>query len=747
MYLDQQENEEIDEIDETPKEERQTIRVEIEKDKLYLINSNKLKDIYDVELFIYFTRSSLGVVPLIKNEIPMHIQMGILYGNPLQELQTHLNYLIYPMLTFKQLQDSGRLTIYLNQISTDDEKNKEALTLTKNIQAKYPEREFSKKSSFMARDEFLVAFRKFSRSVDSIFIKLEGTIHLEIPQINLDMDAKDILNDKHSLQMVLDCVTDWNSTIDDLMLNVSHMSPKGEDPLAEIDYWKDVDCHLNGIFEQLRRPNVKHMYHLYSLVNEGFAMDSHFQELYRLQIEAKENVRFLTLIERHCKTLTFGTTFAAAIETLFPLVQALQMIWVISRHYNKDERMVPLMERIAWALRKRVRSAIDIPILFNNPLSDVKIITKEAQTLLETWKTVYMARRAEIEASGRDNRWEFDRKRLFEKTDYMARVCNDLYEIEEVITQFKIIFGSELKSVTSEAKRIAEVERMVDLLVVRFETIHFNPFIIDNRTQWEETLEEFYKDVTKIENEAENFINNAFKSLRSAESAFDLLLKFQNIKSRECIHRLLTQKYIDILDQYEKELLVVQRLFEGGSTEPPNQYQPTRARFEPMIAGSIQWERHLFNCIKRPIVRFIRMEEMMQTDRGKQIRNDYLILGRRMKAYEDQLHQVWWNKTENSLPVMLSRCLFKQVPDQELEEKIKMFWSIIAVSDKGPDEDWMKRVKVDFDTDIFSIVAETNIMEILGFKVPQLAKSIALHVIFCFNFVSILVLSQKNIQC
>lgn len=56
----------------------------------------------------------------------------------------------------------------------------------------------------------------------------------------------------------------------------------------------------------------------------------------------------------------------------------------------------------------------------------------EAKRTLEMWKIVYFDIRAQIEASGRDQRWEFDRKRLFEKTDYMASICQDLYDILQV---------------------------------------------------------------------------------------------------------------------------------------------------------------------------------------------------------------------------------------------------------------------------------------------------------------------------
>lgn len=56
----------------------------------------------------------------------------------------------------------------------------------------------------------------------------------------------------------------------------------------------------------------------------------------------------------------------------------------------------------------------------------------EAKKTLVTWKKAYFETRAKIEASGREARWEFDRKRLFERTDYMAGICQDLANVLQV---------------------------------------------------------------------------------------------------------------------------------------------------------------------------------------------------------------------------------------------------------------------------------------------------------------------------
>lgn len=51
---------------------------------------------------------------------------------------------------------------------------------------------------------------------------------------------------------------------------------------------------------------------------------------------------------------------------------------------------------------------------------------------MKAWKRSYLTIRAKIENAGRDQRWEFDRVRLFQRTDYMASICQDLYDVAKV---------------------------------------------------------------------------------------------------------------------------------------------------------------------------------------------------------------------------------------------------------------------------------------------------------------------------
>jgi dynein heavy chain len=148
------------------------------------------------------------------------------------------------------------------------------------------------------------------------------------------------------------------------------------------------------------------------------------------------------------------------------------------------------------------------------------------------------------------------------------------------LEEFYNIFGPELKAVTGDPKRIDDVLRWVDSLVVPIEELSFDPFNIRKMGSWKMVMQDFKAKVQvgaaghsfihsssshdsllspclstqAIEGEAINFIDQSFKTLRSASAAFDMLLKFKHIRSREAINNQMMMKFNDILAQYCKEV-------------------------------------------------------------------------------------------------------------------------------------------------------------------------------------------------
>lgn len=90
-------------------------------------------------------------------------------------------------------------------------------------------------------------------------------------------------------------------------------------------------------------------------------------------------------------------------------------------------------------------------------------------------------------------------------------------------------------------------------------------------------------------------------------------------------------EFNDILQQYLKEVESVRVAFETRKDSPPI------AKNHPPVAGAIAWARALFYGIKRSIVRFHEMENLMNTKEGEHVKQTYLAVAKNLRNYEVQV--------------------------------------------------------------------------------------------------------------
>ena len=133
------------------------------------------------------------------------------------------------------------------------------------------------------------------------------------------------------------------------------------------------------------------------------------------------------------------------------------------------------------------------------------------------------------------------------------------------------------------------------------------------RVEWKTVMDRFQREVKLIEEEANNFINESFKSLRSAEGTFDMLHKFKNIHTRDAINTTMMKKFNEILKAFEKEVDEINELFEDSRDSPPI------SKSQPPVAGAITWSRSLFQRIKHTVLRFQTKKELIDSDAGKAV--------------------------------------------------------------------------------------------------------------------------------
>ncbi|ESN91800.1 hypothetical protein HELRODRAFT_96436 [Helobdella robusta] len=491
-----------------------------------------------------------------------------------------------------------------------------------------------------------------------------------------------------------------------VMTSLQKKQPHDGGPLAEVEFWKDRAAILNKLVAQLISPRTLKLFNMHERLSRLRRVRQHHKIIFgQMQIEARDTSRFLCTLERHFKNITYGATFESCISTIEPMMNSIKMIWVVSRYYNTDERMVPLMQRIAWQLCQRVSKAIPLQLLLKDSPDVIKNKTSAAREMLLLWKQSYLDVREKIEVGGRDARWEFDRKKLFERTDYMATICNDLGNMAEVLLEFKNVLGPELETLTSDKKRIEDLLNKVNNLVVPAVEIQFDAYDPLNSKKWHHVLNKFENNSSTIEHEIRKFFDDLFKFLRGANGAFEMLVKLQSIKSKPSIKALLSRKFNDVLLQFGREIDEIERTFRE------HQATPRALKNLPPVSGSISWTRSLFSKMKETMLKLMDNQNIMQTELGKNasddglIKSKYLTLSKEMTAHENSEFARWSSETSSALPVLLKMSLIKKT-----HHDVSMHHFTLNMSEK-----------------LMQIIRETKHLEVLGFTVPQLAHNIALQ--------------------
>jgi dynein heavy chain len=110
---------------------------------------------------------------------------------------------------------------------------------------------------------------------------------------------------------------------------------------------------------------------------------------------------------------------------------------------------------------------------------------ESAKAVLERWEFEYLKTRQRIEDSGRAARWEFDRKRLFERSNHMISVCCELWQMVKVVSDFNKFIGAELKAVTGDTDGVDEMKESVRTMITPLQDVEFDAFDAAHNEQYD----------------------------------------------------------------------------------------------------------------------------------------------------------------------------------------------------------------------------------------------------------------------
>jgi len=421
---------------------------------------------------------------------------------------------------------------------------------------------------------------------------------------------------------------------------------------------------LSDIMEQIKHPRVQRILELIKTSGSALVIKIHenISDLTKLAVEAADNAKFLSTLERHLRTISDGS-LSSTITALPSLVDGMRMVWTVSRHYNRDERMLPLMERVRFHVACRVKEKVKpSDLLVSNDLDLVKEKVQQSKILLESWRRSYMSTKELMEEMGNSQRrWEFDRILLFEQTDYMASTCGDLLTIIDSVNDFKSFFSPDLLAITGEKDDVNQIVSCMDGMTNAIVTCNFDVFDISNKTKWQAAMQDFHNGVASIEISARAFIERAFQQLRSSKVAFEFLVNLASVKSRTGIHRLVEERFKDVLDRYESELEEAKSLYTKYKEHPPlcRRYQKT--------PGIVACVHDIYLRAKSTVVLFQKHGDILTTPRGERVKRKYLSFAKEVDLFKEKTFIEWTVRVKNDAQDGLRRPILKRNDDSIIE--------------------------------------------------------------------------------
>eukprot|EP00954_Amorphochlora_amoebiformis_P000853 65560-Amorphochlora_amoeboformis.AAC.1 len=369
-------------------------------------------------------------------------------SNMLSALENVLREIYIPMI---ESQTADHTSVAEPRTRTSDEKNQKAAGEGVRIRSSNGGGVATGDEEAGGATEMRIKLKQFSTHVTHVMQKVSGNVKLPVPDIIIESsDVKKAATDVKIIAKLKPVLDDWINLIIDVLDNEQNKSRPVQTPMGEINFWKDGNATLSGLYEQITMPKIRNFVKVLELA-EVVAIDSFKKQLGKLMkryVEAKDNVKFLSTLERHFKNLDSGK-LSVMLDTIPSMMESLRM-----------------------AIEK----------------------LKQAIAVLRKWYASFHEVKRQIAKDSENSgmaQWNFERKLLFDKTTYMAEACETLMNMVKTSHQFRNFLGKELQNVTGDSKAIEKVRKEVDESLRPIRTLRFSIFDEMYNKMWRDVQERY----------------------------------------------------------------------------------------------------------------------------------------------------------------------------------------------------------------------------------------------------------------
>ncbi|GAB0094127.1 Dynein heavy chain [Sergentomyia squamirostris] len=452
-------------------------------------------------------------------------------------------------------------------------------------------------------------------------------------KIKIAIDPENCNLDNYTQLQLEDVVNGWMRYTNKFIKMYSEKEPDTFSPIGEYELWREREREFNNLLEQLNHTFVA------SVLGKLNEFKSDIENLWSPCLEslksayllARENSEYLSTLQKYLMTIKSSENFKL-IHTLLPnLMLALRHIWTMSSYYGRDDNMLMLLQKISFVFTEKIKEIMTLKKLFSNTATSIHQRASDSAHLLNSWKKAYIDTRTFIEVSNISSRWEFDRNLLFQDVDHIAHISQDITEISKIFIEFESMFNARLKSIITDPEEVDNIMKRVYSLIDLIVQIDYDVFRSGNLENWMATLDLFRRKIQMCETQGKFVLDNCIDSLRSAEYGLELIADLPVIHTRRIFIEHMQKKYESVLKKFLTEITLVENEFVKNITNPP------LLREQPHCAGTIIWERLLYQHLRKSVVAFQLIESdptVTKTYLSQIAMTQYFELAQKMQNYE-----------------------------------------------------------------------------------------------------------------
>ncbi|RKO95889.1 hypothetical protein CAUPRSCDRAFT_12411, partial [Caulochytrium protostelioides] len=367
------------------------------------------------------------------------------------------------------------------------------------------------------------------------------------------------------LSTLENAVIEWCKQMEQVLAESEQMRKEADDigPNAELAHWKARMVKFNSITDQLISPDCRRVIALLTAAKSRNLLKSWKELVDRVTDaanESKDNVKYLYTLERFYEPL-YRTDPLDMIPAIPALINAIKMIYGISRYYNTSERMTSLFVKVTNQMITSCKDYIclDGSNLWQQDRERLSTKLTNCLRLNDAYQVCFHDVKRQLQETPGAKQFDFSEMYIFGKLDAFCKRITKLMDMFTIIERFDQLGQLEIEGVESITKRFTMV----------IGSLQRKPYdMLDHRKmEYDFDYAAFKKQVVDLEVQLQQLMNQLFENMTNTERSLTLLQRFRQIKDLPLD---LDSKVQAVFVHYtRKDLEAVRKLYIKHKDKPP----------------------------------------------------------------------------------------------------------------------------------------------------------------------------------